>query len=516
MQELTSITEMIQNFFAPLRNLTLSIIPAEWIGSLPVLTLILFSILALVVGIKFNPLGVGFLGVFLATIQMVIFDNTTYGNSFGGLFVRDAFADFFIFLILLVAFLVLLSSTLYGGDKGPYVFLLLISFAGAIWVVMATDLIALFLAWELMSTPTYILVALGPNKGSIDGAVKYFVMGLLSTMLMVFGIALVFGITGVTDLGALAVSVDAIWSATAFGGPAAYTLILAMLMFAVAFGFKIGIFPGWQWVPDTYSTADGSVTSYLAGATKKTGISALVRILLVGFFVARLEWYGLIIIISIFTMVIGNVLALSQKDIMKMLAYSSIAMMGYLFIGIAAAGASAGLDAETALAVAQFGTGAAFFHAFIHAIMKVGAFILVFAMSVQLKKRITYDDLAGLSKRAPIIAAMFAIIILALTGMPLTAGFWSKLLLFQSAVMAGLWWLAVIGLLNSVFSLGYYLRVLKFMYMVDPADESKVKIAKAPMLAVMLCTIALLVLFIVPGVVWDYAFIAAQSLFAVP
>ena len=146
--------------------------------------------------------------------------------------------------------------------------------------------------------------------------------------------------------------------------------------------------------------------------------------------------------------------------------------------------------------------------------MKVAAFILVFALSVYLKKRVSYDDLAGLSKRAPVLAAMFAIIILALAGMPLTAGFWSKLLLFQSAVMAGLWWLAVIGLLNSVFSLGYYLRVLKYMYMVESTDDSKIKIARAPMLAIILCTVAILVLFMVPGVVWDYAFLAARTLIA--
>jgi len=516
MQQLTSIVEWLQTIFTPLRDLTLAVVPAEWIGSLPVLTLIVFSILALVVGLKYNPLIVSFIGVGLATIQMVIFDNSVYGSSFGGLFVRDAFADFFIYIILLVAFLVLMSSTLFGGDKGPYNFLLLISFAGAIWVVMATDLIALFLAWELMSTPTYILVALGPYRGAIDGATKYFVMGLLSTTLMVFGIALVFGITGVTSLTALATQVDIIWNATAVAGPAAYTLILAMIMFAISFGFKIGIFPGHMWVPDTYSTADGSVTSYLAGATKKTGISALIRILLVGFFVARLEWYGLIVVIAILTMVIGNVMALAQKDIMKMLAYSSIAMMGYLFIGIAAAGAAASLDVAIAADVAQFGIGAAFFHAFIHAIMKVAAFILIFALSIKLKTRIKYDDLAGLSKRAPLMAAMLAIIVLSLAGMPLTAGFWSKLLLFQGAVIAGLWWLAIIGLLNSVFSLGYYLRVLKYTYMEEPSDDSKIKLAKMPTLAVILCGIALIVLFIFPGIVWDYAFIAAESIMPIP
>ena len=141
-----------------------------------------------------------------ATFPLASYD----GSSFGGLFIRDAFGDFFIYIILIVAILVLMSSTLWGGDKGTYNFLLLMSFAGAIWVVMATDLIALFLAWELMSTPTYVLAALGPHRGAVDGATKYFIMGLLATMLMVFGIALVYGITGTTSLSALSIMVFAL------------------------------------------------------------------------------------------------------------------------------------------------------------------------------------------------------------------------------------------------------------------------------------------------------------------
>jgi NADH-quinone oxidoreductase subunit N len=372
--------------------------------------LIAFSIIALVVGLKYNPLPVSIIGVVVTIIEVIILDPVAYGSSFGGLFVRDAFADFFIYLILIVAILVLLSATQFGGDKGTYNFLLMISFAGAIWVVMATDLVALFLAWEMMSTPTYVLVALSPDKGALDGATKYFVMGLISTMFMVFGIALVFGVTGATALADVALGIAAVWAQPASLVTEAYTLLLAMALFVIAFGFKVGIFPGWMWVPDTYATADGSVTAYLAGATKKTGISALVRILMVGFIIARFEWYGLLIIVSILTMVIGNFLALAQKDILRMLAFSSIAMMGYVFIGFAVS--------------TPFGVSSAFFLAFIHALMKAGAFILIFALSINLQKRITYDELSGMSQRSPLIAAFFGILIISLMGLPPTAGFW--------------------------------------------------------------------------------------------
>ncbi|TFH11796.1 MAG: NADH-quinone oxidoreductase subunit N [Candidatus Thorarchaeota archaeon] len=501
MLQLDAIAESLRLLLTPLRDLILAYVPAEWIMSLPAITLVIFGIIALAVGMKHNPLGISFIGVILAIFEMLMFDPSVMsGYSFGTLFIRDAFTDFFIWIVLIVALLVLMSSTLWGGDKGAYNFLLMISFAGALWVIMATDLVALFLAWEVMSTPTYILVALGPRREAIDGATKYFVMGLLATMLMLFGIALTFGVTGTTELSALSEIVNTLWAVPYGNESAIYTLLLAMVLFVVSFGFKVGIFPGWQWVPDAYASADGSVTAYLAGGSKKTGVSALLRILMVGFFFARMEWAPLIAGVAILTMIIGNVLALAQKDIMRMLAYSSVSMMGYLFIGVAAAN--------------EIGMAAAGFHAFTHAIMKTAAFILIWAMSFKLTKRITYDDLAGLSKRAPAAAAMFAILMLSLAGMPLTVGFWSKLVLFQSAVVAGMWWLALIGLLNSVFSLGYYLRVLKFTYMEEPKDDSKLDLPKVPMIAVAICVIAVIALFIFPNVILDYAFQAAALFFS--
>ncbi len=505
MLQLGPIADFIRAIFSPITNF-LGTLPLSdsIVMSLPSITLIVFAFLALVVGLRYNPLGISFIGLILAAVEMVALDPLVEAVDSSTLqFVRDPMADFFIYIIILVGFLVLMSSTLYGGDKGPYNFLLLISFAGAMWVVMAVDLVGLFVAWEVMSTPTYILVALGPRREAVDGATKYFIMGLLATMLMIFGIALVYGVTGTTSIAGVAQAVNGIWATASTMPNAAYTMILAVILFIASFGFKVGVFPGWQWVPDAYASADGSVTAYLAGGSKKTGVGALMRILVIGFVVAQTEWMPLIVGVSILTMIIGNVLALAQKDIMRMLAYSSIAMMGYLFIGISSA-----MDPSVSAIAYELGVGAALFHAFTHALMKTAAFILVWALSITLAKRITYDDLAGLSKRAPIAAALFAILMLSLAGMPLTVGFWSKLILFQSAVVAGLWWLALIGLLNSVFSLGYYLRVLRYTYMVDAIDETTIRLPTTPMVAVTLCAIAVLVLFIFPGIIMDYAFAA--------
>lgn len=505
MLQLGPFADFIRALFAPLTNF-LGTLPLTdtMIMSLPSITLILFGILALIVGMRYNPLGVSFLGLALAAVEMVALDPLIATIDTTNMqFVRDPMADFFIYIIIMVGFLVLMSSTLYGGDKGPYNFMLLISFAGAMWVVMAVDFVGLFIGWEVMSTPTYILVALGPGREAVDGATKYFVMGLLATMLMIFGIALVYGVTGTTVISEVAAEVANIWNMSATMPNAAYTMILAVILFIASFGFKVGVFPGWQWVPDAYASADGSVTAYLAGGSKKTGVGALMRILIVGFVAAQTEWMFLIAGVAILTMIIGNILALAQKDIMRMLAYSSIAMMGYLFIGISAA-----TDPAVSLQAYTWGVGSALFMAFTHAIMKTAAFILVWALSIRLAKRITYDDLAGLSKRSPIVAASFAILMLSLAGMPLTVGFWSKLWLFASAVIAGMWWLALIGLLNSVFSLGYYLRVLRYTYMVEPVDDSPIRMPTIPMVAVTVCVIAVFVLFFAPWIISNYAFAA--------
>jgi proton-translocating NADH-quinone oxidoreductase chain N len=506
MLQLDYFADFVKALFSPFVDFITSVVPENilqgWLMSAPVIILILFALIALVVGLRYNPLPVSFLGLILSMLSMVIFDPAVYygGQSFVGLFVRDAFSDFFVYIILIVGFLVLMSATLYGGDKGPYNFLLLVSFAGGMWVVMATDLVALFLAWELMSTPTYVLVALSPRREGIDGATKYFVMGLLSTVLLIFGIALVYGVTGTTSLALSGAAVAAIWANPVGFETAAYTLLLAMVLFVVSFGFKVGIFPGWQWVPDAYAAADGSVTSYLAGSSKKTGISALIRIMMLAFVAARTEWMPLIAAVSILTMIIGNVLALAQRDIMKMLAYSSIAMMGYLFVGVAAG--------------TELGITAAVFHAFIHAIMKTAAFILIWALSVRLSKKITYDDLAGLGKRSPYVALMLTVLILSLAGLPGTAGFLSKwIYLLGSAVGANLWWLALILAINSVFSLGYYLRVLQYTYMIEPKDESKITLARIPVVAVTACVVAVVVLFFVPELVLAYARQAAAVFF---
>ncbi len=496
---LSVLAQLVRTVFSPFTQWLVGNIPADWLGSVPVFTIIAFGVIALAVGQRTNPLPVSAIGLLLTGLETVLIDNDVYGSSFGGLFARSHFADLFIWIILVVGFLVLLSSTTFYGDRATFHSLLLISIGGTMWTVMATDLVALFLAWELMSMPTYVLAALGPSRAAVDGAVKYFVMGLLATVLMLFGIALLYGLTGTTDIAAIGAALQSYFSSPTLELSAVATSLLAMVLFVIAFGFKIGAFPGWMWVPDTYSSADGSLAAFLAGGTKKAGVGALMRIMIVGFIVVRLQWMPLIVLVSILTMLIGNILALRQQNIMRMLAYSSIAMMGYLFIGLAVG--------------TQFGAAAAMFHAFVHALMKTSAFILVWALTVRLRRQVTYDELVGLSSRAPFASGLLAVLMLSLAGMPPTAGLLSKIFLFGSAIEVGMWWLALIGTLNSVLSLGYYLRVLRVCYMAPPEDAERLRLARGPLVAATLGVIGVLVLFINPSIVLDYANIAASQLF---
>ncbi len=476
--------------FKPLADTLNDLLSQDLALLLPIITLVAFAMLVLPLKGKTTPLVLGVVGSIVSAflfIVLVSFD--TRIETYNGLLTYDAFSIVFTLIILLVTILVLASSTLFPGEKSEYISLFLISVAGALLVVLAGDLITLFVAWELMSFPTYVLAALGRKKEAVEGATKYLILGLMSSMLMLFAIALVYGITGTTSITAF----------TIIGQELQSVALLAVILFVVAFGFKIGIVPFHMWVPDCYQGAEGTIAAYLAGGTKKAGVSALVRILMVGFIFMKLDWTWIVIILAIVTMFVGNFLALTQRNLARMLAYSSIAMMGYLLVGIAAAN--------------ELGVTGVIFHALVHAVMKTAAFIAITMIALSLGKTyLDLDDITGLWKRAPITSVAFTIIIISLAGIPPTAGFFSKFVLFLAAVDADLVWLALIAILNSVLSLGYYLKILKHVYLLDPKDESKLSTQKAPLMVVVAAAVLLVVMGIFSGPVIDFVATAAESL----
>ncbi len=483
-------TTAATTFLQPLHDLLYRILPADIISILPVITLIAFALFSIVLGRRVKGIALGLAGILIAGFLFIVLDFS--GKAFGGTLIFDDFGRFFSYLILIVGLFVLVASNLFIGDKSEYYSLLMISLAGALLAVVSTDLVVLFVAWELMSIPTYPLAALGLRKESIEGAIKYFIFGLTSSLIIAFGIAVLYGIAGSTNLQDIA---------KVLSGPTSVpplTMLLVVSLFIVGFGFKIGLVPFHMWIPDTYQTAPGTVTAYLASGTKKVGIATFLRILLVGLLFVRLAWVPLIIALSIATMILGNLLAITQSDIARMLAYSSIAQMGYLFVGIAASTAG--------------GIAGAIFYALVHALMKASAFISIAVIAYFTRRPVTYAETAGLGKRAPVVAFSFLIALLSLIGLPGTAGFIGKLVIFSSAVDVGLWWLALIGVLNTVLSLGYYMRLVKSIYLDEPTESSlAVRQPKAATVILIISSIMIVLLGIIPSPFLDFAYSAAGS-----
>jgi len=313
---------------------------------------------------------------------------------------------------------------------------------------------------------------------SNEAAIKYFMFGALASALIVLAIGLVYGITGTTNIG------DSIKAMTSLDANLMPVGLLAVALFIAGFGFKMGLVPFHMWLPDAYEGAPTTIGALLAAGTKKAGFAAALRVIVLGMFALNLDWTLTLAIVAVFTMTIGNLGALVQKSVPRILAYSSIAQAGYIMIGIALAPYS-----DQAL------TGS-LFHIINHAVMKSAAFIAAAAVATALASY-SLEKYRGLGKRMPITAIALSISLLALAGVPPLNGFWSKLVLFGAAINSGPlveWgpWLAIAGVLNSALSLGYYAWIMRKMYMEEGPDMSKVKEPRA-MVAVLVFAMVFMV-----------------------
>lgn len=366
----------------------------------------------------------------------------------------DAFGGIFAIAMLLVAVFSVAGSISYMRDQrypAVYYSLILLSAIGMVLVAYSTDLVMLFVAWELMSIPTYVLAGfMKKNPISNEAALKYFLFGAMSSAIIIYGISLAYGLTGSTNIAEVIVGMAAL-DATMM--PLA---ILAAALFIAGFGFKMGLVPFHMWLPDAYEGAPQPITALLAAATKKAGFAAAIRVVIMGMAALHLDWALALGVIAIMTMTVGNIAAIMQKNLSRMLAYSSIGHAGYILIGLAVAPySSAGLQGSI-------------YHVFNHAVMKGAAFVAISGVVAALA--VTHiEKIKGLGRRMPITALGITISLLALAGVPPLNGFWSKLMLFGAALDSGgvVWWgpwLAIAGVLNSALSLGYYGWVLRKMY----------------------------------------------------
>jgi NADH-quinone oxidoreductase subunit N len=370
-----------------------------------------------------------------------------------GMLIVDQFSLFFTVIVTICAIATVLTSANYlsrfGMDRGEFVSMIFFSTMGMVVLVSSHDLISVFLGIELMSLAIYILVAFRRRDFlSNEAALKYFLIGAFAIGFFLYGVSLIYGLTGSTNFEDIATAV----SERGLAGNPIFLLAVALIL--AGFGFKVSSVPFHMWTPDVYQGAPTPITSFMATAVKAASFGAFLRLFYMCFMPSP-EWIGVIVILSVITMTVGNIVALVQRNIKRMLAYSSIAHAGYMLIGIAALSVD---DTRAASSV--------MFYALVYAFMTLGAFALVSAIE---KKGITRgleeQDYAGLGLQHPFLGFCMAVIMFSLAGIPPTAGFFAKYYLFSAAVDQGMVGLAVIAVLNSALSLYYYLRVIVAMYM---------------------------------------------------
>jgi len=421
-------------------------------------------------------------------------------ETFNGLFVLDSYAVFMKLLILVgSAFSIVLSLTYNRTnriDRFEYPVLILFSVVGMIGMISANDLISLYVAFELQSLPLYVLAAFKRDTiKSTEAGLKYFVLGALSSGMLLFGASLIYGFGGSTNFDKLTL-VLAEPAATQSVG-----VVIGIVFLSVGLAFKCSAVPFHMWTPDVYEGAPTPVTAFFAVAPKTAAIALFVRVLIGPLGGLAAQWGQIIWVISLLSMALGAYAAISQTNIKRLMAYSSIGHVGYALMGLAAASPA--------------GVQGVLVYMSIYLFMTLGSFGVILCMERNGQSVEQISDLAGLSRRQPLLAAALAIFMFSLAGVPPLAGFFSKIMVFMAAIHAGLYWLAALGVLTSVVGCYYYIRVIKIMYFDEPAaDFDRGAGGPGVRAVVTLAALVVLLLCIGPNIVMAPAIAAAQSLFA--
>jgi len=420
------------------------------------------------------------------------------GNGYFGMVICDNFSLFCKLIFLLTCGAAVLISHDYLArrliERPEYYALMLISTAGMMVMVSSPNLIVIFLGLEIMSLPLYVLAGyVRSNVRSTEAAAKYFFMGAFASAFLLYGIALVYGATGTTDLQQIFMS----------SGIALYQnqlyLMIGAAMALIGFAFKIAAFPFHMWVPDVYEGAPTPVTAFFSIGPKAAGVAAILRIFMMGFGTVFQDFAPVFWLLAFFTMSVGNILAIMQNDVKRMLAYSSIAHAGYLLVAVTAGG--------------QEAVSSALFYLLAYAFFNMGAFVLVIIIENKSGGSNHIDTFRGLASRHPWLAVSLALFMFSLAGFPPTAGFFGKFYVFSAAVNAGLVWLVIVAVLNSLISVFYYLRPVKAAFF-DRLEEDGGRITLHPLIIItIIITVAgTLVLGILPGY---FLKLAASSVFMI-
>ena len=457
----------------------------------PELVLLSLGILLIVVDLFFkNRLLLPWLTAAGTLVALLFLFNTSSATVFGNMYIVDGYSVFFKMVCLVgVLFTVLFSERYLEIERlhhGEYYSLLIFCTVGMMVMVSAGDLIVVYLGLELMALSAYCLVGLlKQDSRSNEASLKYFLMGAFSTGLLLYGISLIYGLTGTTDLSLLSQRI------VSLGLMDNHALLVGLGLILVAFCFKLGAAPFHMWAPDVYEGAPSTITAFLAVAPKAAAFAVIGRVLMMGFADVHIHWGPLLALIAVLTMAIGNIAAIAQKSLKRMLAYSSVAHAGYALLGILA-GSSEGLSATMN-------------YLFIYAFMNMGAFAILILLCDNKRCGEQIDDYRGLAKTNPLAAALMLIFLFSLAGIPPTAGFIGKFYLLVAAVHAGYIVTVVAAMVFSVISAYYYLRVVRYMYFENPEQEIAVSMSPGMKAALALAMIGMVGMAIIPAPILSFA-----------
>lgn len=442
--------------------------------------------------------GVALAGLIAALLLLPLAQGPTAGRTgevLGGMVAVDGFGGFFRAVLLLGALVVVLTGARYvrarGIAAGEFYALLLFATAGADFMAIAADLLAFYVGLETLSLASYALAGfLVGERWSLEASLKYFLNGATASALLLFGLSLAFGLVGTTSLAGMAAGL----ASAPWGGAAGALPAVALVFILAGLAFKASVAPFHLWTPDVYQGAPTPVTSFLSIVSKGAALAAIVRVVAVGLAPLHVEWQPVLAVLAAFTMTAGNVAALWQKDVKRLLAYSSVAQAGYILAGIAV-GTSLGLEAVL-------------FYVLAYLFMNLGAFGVVMALSGQGEGE-TLEDLAGLARRAPVLAGLLALFAFSLLGIPWTGGFVGKLLIFEAALEAGWAWLAVFIAVNTGISAYYYFLLIRQMYLRSAPRAEAVRAGGMLGAGLALAALGVLALGILPQTVIDWSGLAA-------
>ena len=423
-----------------------------------------------------------------------------------GTLVVDKFSLFFKFLLVGVAALVVLVSTDYARKfqrfQGEYYALVLLSTTGMMLLASTTELITIYLALELTALPLAALAAFLRDSRSSESGVKFLVLSAVSSAVLLYGMVLVYGFTGTTSLEGIAAQVGAPGE-----GGLSPALLFGVVLMVAGFGFKIASVPFQMWAPDVYEGAPTPVTAFLSVASKAAGFAVILRVFYMAFSAETmsLEWGAIFAMLSVLSMTFGNLVAIRQTNIKRLLAYSTVAHAGYLMVGLAA------VAARTSEGQAAVGPSGVIFYLAGYAATNIAAFAVIIAITNKVGSD-EIKDFAGMARRAPYLAAALGFALISLIGVPPSVGFIAKVYIFGAAVDANLEWLAAAGVVNSVVSAYYYLRIVKEMYLSEPASEERVPSGLPMRLAVLAAFAGVLFFGVYPAPLLELSRAAASVL----